>query len=354
MSAETPSHKPPIVIAVTARALFDLEESHQVFEKEGKEAYKAYQAARENEPLKAGPALPLVRKLLGLNALLPDDAAHIDVVLISRNDSSTAPRLFASMEHHGLGLMRAILTGGAPSSNYIKAMNTKLFLSSNPTQVIKALEEGIAAATIMPRPPGSGPTESRDDIRIAFDGDAVLFSDESEQAYLKGGLDGFHQYEKERAHIPLAAGPFRGFLEVLHTLQEALGENCPIRTALVTARGLPAQNRPLLTLQDWGVKCDEYMFLAGNNKGPMLKAFGADLFFDDSQRNIDNALDYYVASGHVPHGARNVVGADERNFTGGQGAEPNRPGVAAPAVLPPGQPIVTPVMPRRRTPSPGR
>lgn len=305
------------VITVSARALFDMEQGNAIFEKEGKAAYTKYQKDNEGTPLEPGTAMPLVKKLLALNATLPQGAPLFDVVLLSRNSADTAGRLLNSLEHHGVGIVRAILTGGTPASEYIKPLNARLFLSSNPETVTSAIQAGVAAATIMPSAGNPANPIARNDVRIAFDGDAVLFSDEAERAYQAGGLEEFTQHERARASQPLPDGPFRGFLEGLHVIQKAFGDQpCPLRTALVTARGLSTHRRALVTLQNWGVRIDEAMFLAGCNKGPFLKAFGADLFLDDSTRNIKDAMDYFVASGHVPFGARNAVGASEDKFSG--------------------------------------
>lgn len=309
--------QPAFVITVSARALFDLEEDHEIFEKQGTAAYIAHQLKHEDEPLKPGPAMPLVKKLLELNKRLPEEATPVDVVLLSRNSAETARRIFNSIKHHGLPIERAVFTDGEASSAYIEALGVKLFLSANPTQVAKAIDAGIAAATVMPRRGSAGDQVERQDIRIALDGDAVVFSDESEKAFRDGGLEGFRQFEEKNASRPMGQGPFRGFLEALHELQKALGpDDRSIRTALVTARGVPAHQRALLTLRHWGVRVDHAMFLGGRPKGAFLKAFGADLFFDDSLNNVQNALDH-VASAHVPSGARNEAGADEKNFTGG-------------------------------------
>lgn len=321
---------PAFVITVSARALFDLELEDGIFEKDGRRAFIEHMIKHENQPLAPGPAFPLVQKLLALNNKLPADAVPIDVVLLTRNSGESALRVLKSIKHHNLPIVRSIFTDGEDTSDYIEALEAKLFLSNNPKQVGKALEAGIAAATLMPRSSKAGALRVRDDIRIALDGDAVIFSDESEKAYRDGGLEGFHEYETKHAKRPMAAGPFRGFLEALHGLQKALGpDDRSIRTALVTARGVPAHTRALLTLRHWGVRVDEPMFLAGRPKGPFLKAFGADIFFDDSSSNVTNALDH-VNSAHVPSGARNAPGADEQNFTGGEvvvgGAKPKDTG----------------------------
>ncbi|MEO6365285.1 MAG: 5'-nucleotidase [Luteimonas sp.] len=302
----------PLIVAITARALFDLEHSHDLFESEGIQAYADHQRKREDEILEPGIAFPLVRKLLALNDNAPEDAPHVEVILLSRNSSDTGLGIFNSIQHHGLAITRATFTSGAPTWPYIKPFGAQLFLSANPESVRRALEHGVAAATILPAKPdpersGRGvPQHRSDQLRIAFDGDAVIFGDEGERMSREGGLDAFAQYERERAHEPLSGGPFRGFLDALHRLQAAFprGDAAPIRTALVTARSAPAHERVIRTLREWDVRLDEALFLGGRAKGPFLEAFGADIFFDDSLHNIDSARQH-VAAGHVPHGVAN-------------------------------------------------
>lgn len=294
---------PPLVIAITARALFDMEDSHALFQREGVEAFSAYQRVREDDPLSPGIAFPLVRKLLALNRQVPADAPRVEVILLSRNSADTGLRIFNSIQHHGLDIRRATFTSGAPVWPYIRPFGAQLFLSANPESVRQALEAGVGAATILP----AGAAVSRhDQLRIAFDGDAVIFGDESERVSREQGIEAFGIHERERAREPLSGGPFRGFLQALHDLQEAFppGEGAPIRTALVTARSAPAHERVIRTLREWGVRLDEALFLGGRDKGEFLEAFGADIFFDDSLHNIDSAR-RHVAAGHVPHGVAN-------------------------------------------------
>ncbi len=299
--ATTPAQR--LVLAITARALFDLEDSHALFEADGLEAYAQFQRSREREVLSPGIAFPLVQKLLALNAGAPADSPRVEVVLLSRNSSDTGLRIFNSIRHHGLGIVRAVFTSGGEVFPYIKPFGAQLFLSANPNSVRSALEHGVAAATILP---SKAPERHHDQLRIAFDGDSVIFGDESERVSQEGGLAAFHHNETTRAGEPLSGGPFRGFLAALHTLQQAFppGEDSPIRTALVTARSAPAHERVILTLREWGVRLDEAMFLGGRDKGPFLETFGADIFFDDSQHNVDNAR-RHVATGHVPFGVTN-------------------------------------------------
>lgn len=292
-----------LTVAITARALFDLEKGHALFQREGLAAYAQHQRALEDDTLEPGIAFPLVRKLLSMNDGAPADAPRVEVVLLSRNSSDTGLRIFNSIERHGLPISRAVFTSGAPTTPYIQPFGAQLFLSANPESVREALREGVAAATILP---AKAPARVHDQLRIAFDGDAVIFGDEGERVSREGGLAAFAEHERSHAGEPLSGGPFRGFLDALHRLQAAFptGENAPIRTALVTARSVPAHERVIRTLREWGIRLDEALFLGGRAKGPFLEAFGADIFFDDSEHNILSARDH-VAAGHVPHGVAN-------------------------------------------------
>lgn len=300
----------PLVVATTARALFDLEHSHGLFERSGIDAYADYQRQREDEVLEPGIAFTLVRKLLALNRDAPRDAPHVEVILLSRNSSDTGLRIFNSIQHHALDIRRATFTSGAPVWPYIRPFGAQLFLSANPESVRRALAAGVAAATILPaKMPATRPGAPGDgQLRIAFDGDAVIFGDESERVSREQGVEAFGRHERERAREPLSGGPFRGFLDALHRLQAAFpaGDGAPIRTALVTARSAPAHERVIRTLREWDVRLDEALFLGGRDKGPFLEAFGADIFFDDSTHNIDSAR-RHVAAGHVPHGVANPL-----------------------------------------------
>lgn len=294
------SERGSLVVAISSRALFDLGESHDLFERSGVEAFARHQIEREDDLLAPGIAFPLVKKLLALNNG-SDAAPRVEVILLSRNSADTGLRIFNSIEHYKLDIARAAFTRGAPTSPYVHAFGADLFLSANPDSVAQALRAGVAAATILP---SKAPQRSSDQLRIAFDGDAVLFGDESERVSEEGGIDAFHRHETERAREPLSGGPFRGFLDALHRLQDAFpSEDAPIRTALVTARSAPAHKRVILTLRDWGVRIDEALFLGGRPKGPFLEAFGADIFFDDSATNVESARQH-VATGHVPRRKR--------------------------------------------------
>lgn len=290
-----------LVVAISSRALFDLDESHRIFEDLGKEAFCQYQVEREEEILKPGVAYGLVRKLLGINDILGNST--VEVILLSRNSADTGLRVFNSIQHHGLSITRAAFTSGQSPFNYISAFGADLFLSSNAEDVKKALSAGHAAATIL----SSNKTASESEqLRIAFDGDAVLFSDQSERIYREKGLEAFTEYETQEARNPLSGGPFKAFLDTLHHIQRLFAtDQSPIRTALVTARAAPAHERVVRTLRAWNIRIDEAIFLGGKPKGPFLRAFGADIFFDDQQGHCDSASEH-VATGHVPHGIANL------------------------------------------------
>lgn len=291
-----------LVVAIASRALFDLDESHQIFEEQGAEAYARYQIEHEEVPLAPGVAFSLVRKLLALNT---DEQKRVEVTLISRNSADTGLRIFNSIQHHNLDITRAAFTRGQSPYRYIEAFGAHLFLSAESSDVSKALEAGFAAATILPSAAAPVNEAYSSQLRIAFDGDAVLFSDESERIFKRDGLDAFESNEFISAKQPLPGGPFKNFLTMLHQIQlDYPADDSPIRTALITARGAPAHERVIRTLRAWNIRIDEALFLGGKDKGAFLKAFGADIFFDDQQKHCDSARQH-VTTGHVPHGVAN-------------------------------------------------
>lgn len=289
-----------LVVAISSRALFDLDESNNVYEQQGVEAYSAYQIQHENEILAPGVAFPLVQKFLKLNS--PSAEPLVEVILLSRNSADTGLRVFNSISHYKLDIVRAAFTQGESPYPYINAFGAHLFLSAHPIDVKNALDAGCAAATIFAANTKANPSE---ELRIAFDGDAVVFSDEAERIYQENGLAAFADSEKNAAHQPLSGGPFKPFLLALHAIQKTFpAEQCPIRTALVTARSAPAHERVIRTLRAWDIRIDEALFLGGLSKGKFLAAFGADIFFDDQQGHCDSAREH-VTTGHVPHGVMN-------------------------------------------------
>jgi len=298
----SPVQAQPLTVAISSRALFDLADSNSVYENQGLEAYRQYQIDHEDDVLDPGEAFHFVKKLLHINELL--GKPRVEVILLSRNSADTGLRIFNSIKAYDLAITRAAFCGGESPYRYIQAFGCSLFLSTQPDDVGHALEHGVAAATLLGR--SAGPRGGGDDLRLAFDGDSVLFSDEAEQIFQERGLDAFSEMEAASAARPLNGGPFRAFLAALHNLQrEFAGSHCPIRTALVTARGAPAHERVIRTLRAWDVRLDESLFLGGMDKTGFLRAFGADVFFDDQSQHCERARPH-VTAGHVPHGIANA------------------------------------------------
>jgi len=287
--------KGKLVVAISSRALFDLDESHKIYKEQGVKVYAKHQQENENVVLKPGVGFTLVKKLLALNS----PKTPIDVILLSRNSADTGLRIFNSIEHYGLTIERAAFTRGEPTHALLDAFEADLFLSSHYEDVQKALKLGFAAASIVGT--GSKRDAHETQLRIAFDGDAVLFSDEAEKVYQEQGIEAFSENEKNSADIELKSGPFKPFLKSLHDIQSSFPEeDNPIRTALVTARGAPSHKRVIHTMRTWGIRIDESFFLGGLDKGLFLKEFGADIFFDDQHKHCKSAAQY-VSTGHVPN-----------------------------------------------------
>jgi len=293
-----------LVVAISSRALFDFEEENEVFEHgEGPHKDRAYmdlQLQRLEEPAKPGVAFSLVKKLLAFN---DSTAQRVEVVILSRNDPVSGMRVFRSAQHYGLMIERGSFTRGQPPWRYLKPLHANLFLSTHLSDVRAALDAGVPAAQVYPRSARASeahPTE----VRIAFDGDAVLFSDEAERVYQAQGLSAFQKHEKDKATQPLLAGPFKPLLAALQRLQQEGTPSMRIRTALVTARSAPAHERAIRTLMDWNIEVDEAMFLGGLAKGEFLREFEPDFFFDDQTGHIESAAQH-VPSGHVASGVSN-------------------------------------------------
>ena len=299
--------KQNLTIAISSRALFNLDASHKVFKKDGIDAYAQYQKTHEKLTLEPGIGFSLVNKLLKLN----NDKILIDVVLLSRNSAETGLRVFNSIEEYKLNISKAAFTGGNTPIPYITSLKADLFLSAHKKDVQNALTQGFAAASIVkPNIEQKCDTHIKQkldtQLRIAFDGDAVLFSNASEQVYQKEGLAAFQENEKKYANIPLGAGPFKKFLLSLQAIQSTFPseKNNPIRTALITARSAPSHKRVVNTMRKWKIRIDEMFFLGDLDKGTFLKQFKADIFFDDQKQNCQSASQH-VPTGHVPQGAIN-------------------------------------------------
>lgn len=291
----------PLVIGISSRALFNLEDENRVFETQGLKAYANYQHAHETEILTPGPAFPLVKAFLNLNRLQPGQRT-VEVIIMSRNTADTSLRIFRSIRHYGLDITRAALVGGAEVTPYLKAFRTDLFLSAHAPDVKQAVDNGVAAGMILTGGKQTSSGEDISQIRIAFDGDAVLFSAESERVFKQQGLDAFIAHETQRADLPLPKGPFANFLMTLSNLQNLYQnrEQSPIRTALVTSRSAPAHERAIKTLRNWGVRVDEAFFLGGVPKTDILASFGAHIFFDDQHVHAAPASEV-VPSAVVPY-----------------------------------------------------
>ena len=288
-----------LVIGVSSRALFDLENENIIFENDGLEAYSQYQIEHEKDVLKPGTAFPLIKALQQLNA---DGRYLTEIIVMSKNSADTSLRIFNSIEHYGLDISRAALVGGASISPYLGAFKTDLFLSANEEDVQEAIDANIASGIICDHSQlPINPKEDISQIRIAFDGDAVIFSDESERIYQEKGLQAFAEHEHENAQKPLPEGPFAKLLKTISIIQQKFPEGgVPIRTALVTARNAPAHERVVRTLRAWNVRIDEVFFLGGIEKSEVLKAFGANIFFDDQAVHTDPASKM-VPSARVPY-----------------------------------------------------
>lgn len=287
-----------LVVGISSSALFDLSVEQKIFETKGLDKYLKYQLEHEKVILEPGPGFKLVKNLLRLNELVLKKRM-VEVIIVSRNSANSSLRFFNSIEHYGLDITRAALTSGMPIKPYVDAFKVNLFLSTNESDVQEAINSNIAAALIYNK---KGDYEGiNDKIRIAFDGDAVLFSDESELIYQKEGLEAFAKHEKANALKPLPEGPFAGFLKSISQIQSEFPiNNMPIRTALVTARSSPAHERVIRTLRVWNVKIDEVFFLGGIGKSEILKAFGADIFFDDQDAHLKHSVNV-VPSARVPY-----------------------------------------------------
>lgn len=290
-----------LVVAISSRALFDFEQENEVFEQGDDRAYMDLQLSKLDEPAKPGVAFSLVQKLLAFNS---KEIKRVEVVMLSRNDPVSGMRVFRSAQHYGLNVQRGTFTRGQPPWRYLKPLHANLFLSTHLSDVRAALEAGVPAAQVYPQSTHASSAHPNE-VRIAFDGDAVLFSDEAERVFQEQGLSAFQQHEKDNANLPLSGGPFKPLLEALHRLQQEGTPTMRLRTALVTARSAPAHERAIRTLMNWNIEVDEAMFLGGLAKGEFLREFEPDFFFDDQTGHVNSAA-MHVPSGHVASGVSNI------------------------------------------------
>ena len=295
-----------LVVAISSRALFDFEEENSVFESGDTTAYMQMQLDRLDEPARPGVAFSLVKKLLAFNE---PGHARVEVVVLSRNDPASGMRVFRSAAAAGMAIERGVFTQGREPFGYLRPLGAHLFLSANEADVRQALALGFPAARVALESSRAS-THHAHEVRIAFDGDAVLFADEAERVFQKKGLPAFQRHEKRKAELPLPAGPFKPLLAALHRLQHAGSAPMRLRTALVTARSAPAHERAIRTLMHWGVGVDEAMFLGGLAKGEFLREFEPDFFFDDQTGHVDAAA-RHVPAGHVAAGVTNARHGDE-------------------------------------------
>ncbi|MGJ7484746.1 5'-nucleotidase [Variovorax sp. LT2P21] len=290
-----------LVVAISSRALFNLEEENRLFESGDPDGYMRLQYERLDVPAQPGIAYSLVQKLLRFN---DDGVQRVEVVILSRNDPVSGMRIFRSSTAAGIKLQRGVFTQGRAPFGYLRPLRAHLFLSANAEDVREALHAGFPAARVLVESVKASDAFPNE-VRIAFDGDAVLFSDEAERVFQAEGLDAFQLHESSKAKLPLPEGPFKPLLAALHRLQMAGNASMRIRTALVTARSAPAHERAIRTLMNWNVRVDEAMFLGGLPKGEFLREFEPDFFFDDQTGHVDAAA-RHVPSGHVSSGISNA------------------------------------------------
>lgn len=289
-----------LVVAISSRALFDFEEENRVFDQSDDRAYMQLQLSRIDNPAPPGVSFRLIKKLLAFNT---HEMQRVEVAILSRNDPVSALRVYSSVKHHGLPIERGIFTRGRSPQAYLEPLHANLFLSANASDVRDAISAKVPAALVY-QPAVSDTDLHPDEIRIAFDGDSVLFSDEAERVFGIGDLESFLEHEVANAKTPLPPGPFKPFLAALQHLQSADDVPTKIRTALVTARSAPAHERAIRTLMNWNIEIDEVMFLGGLPKAPFLKAFNPDFFFDDQAGHCESAAQI-VPAGQVLFGIKN-------------------------------------------------
>ena len=301
----------PIVVAVSSRALFNLEVEHHIFEKDGFLAYRKYQTDNREEILEPGVAFPFVKQFLALNDIFGVENRFFRVVTLSRNSPETAYRFFNSCKHYHLPITAGAFTSGQSTFPYLKAFNVSLFLSANIQTVQLAIHSGLAAGLVLPnkiKKLNEGST-----LRIAFDFDGVLVDDEAEREFQTRGLTGFNKLEAAKAHTPHSPGPLSNLFARLSEIQkldfELHGKSNPyyqpaIRISIVTSRGTPSEERLITTLKSLGMSAAELFLLDGLDKAPILEALQPHIFFDDQIKHL-TSTQIHIPSVLVPFGIHN-------------------------------------------------
>ncbi len=300
-----------LVVAVTSRAVFDMEEANRIFDEQGTEKYREHQMGRLDKPLAPGVAFPFIRRLLRLNELYAEQEP-VEVVVLSRSDPASGRRFFRSCQHHKLNITRGAFLSGKSPYPYIQSFNATIFLSANESDVLGAIRTGLPAGLVLP----SRATDDGADheLRIAFDFDGVLADDEAEAIYRESeDLDLFRQSELKRAAQPHNPGPLKdlftkiGFFQKLEVKRsrEQLGYKPAVRIAIVTARNAPANERVITTLEAWGMSATETFFMGGVEKKRVLEILKPHIFFDDQLTHLAPAAEM-IPSVFVPFGAANA------------------------------------------------
>ncbi|WP_299792324.1 5'-nucleotidase [uncultured Shewanella sp.] len=311
-----------LVVGISATALFDMAESDQIFRDTYEsdpdtaiEKYRDHMLEHEDEPLQPGTGFHLIKALLGLNEFQKDDGPLVEVVVMSRNSPDSGLRVLNTIRHDKLNITRSAFTAGETVADYLEAFDVDLFLTTNVKDAQQVIDSRRCAAAILKEPPADAPLIPEGQVRIAFDGDAVLFSDKSELVYKTKGMAEFHAQEDANQDIPMEEGPYAALLHKLSKLQDRLPirvEFSPVRIALVTARNSPSEMRVIKTLRHWGVYVDEAFFLGGVEKTKVLKAFRPHIFFDDQDVHLDAAANI-VPSGKVPYLSDSALSEDTRS-----------------------------------------
>lgn len=300
-----------LVIGISATALFDLKDADKMFREKYSldkdtaiSEYRKYMLEREDDALEDGTGMPLVRALLELNKYQPKgEAPLVEVVVMSRNSPETGIRVLQNIRNNNLKISRHAFTGGESVVDYLDAFDVDLFLTTTIVDAQKVIDGKTCAAAILKNPPKKHKKTLKGQVRIAFDGDAVLFDESSEIVYKAEGLDKFNKIEDQHQDEPMQEGPYAALLKKLSRLQERLPfsvEYSPVRIAIVTARNTPAEMRVIKTLRHWGVYVDEIFFLGGLEKTNVLEAFHPHIFFDDQDLHLENASKV-VPAGKVPY-----------------------------------------------------